>query len=341
MIRAIVIICFVINIYQISVGQEINKNLLPEISQHDTDHFQIRINKPSSSPITILQVTDLHLGSTDEGKWKKDIITFRRIKQLVDTYNPDMIAITGDLLTGEKPFGALLCASVVNFFDGLERPWLYVFGNHDPEGGFGRDQIAEVFAVSKWGVLGKHTVENEHTKKYDYMVDLIYEGGEAPAWQIYGFDSGSQEGFKSIKEDQLQWYKEVSEQTVRQYGGPVRAISIFHIPLIEYQYLKDDNTIKKYGESREKVYYEEDDGSVYQAFLDVGNIEAVFVGHDHYNNYWGTYKGGIILAYGFISGEATKYAWPPGGKLITLPGDGGEIQMKNVSPDYREEDYGY
>lgn len=309
------------------------------IKQHADDKFEIEISRSSSSPISILQVTDLHLGSSDEGKWEKDIITFRRIKKLVETHDPDMIAITGDLLTGEKPFGSLLCASVVNFFDGLERPWLYVFGNHDPEGGFGRADIAEVFSVSKWGILGKHKVENEWKEKYDYVVDISYLGEKKPAWQIYGFDSGSKKGFKSIKEDQLEWYRNTSAKSEKKYNQQTRAISIFHIPLIEYQYLKDDKSTKMYGKSKEKVYYEEDDGTVYQTFLDVGNIEATFCGHDHYNNYWGTYKGGIILAYGYISGEATNYAWPPGGKLITLPGDGGEIKIENVVPDYNKKDY--
>ncbi len=317
-----------------------NANAQTNIKQLADDKFEIEISRPSS-PIKILQVTDLHLGSTDEGKWEKDIITFRRIKQLVDTYNPDMIAITGDLLTGEKPFGSLLCASVVNFFDGLERPWLYVFGNHDPEGGFGRDQIAEVFSVSKWGILGNHPVDNEHKKKYDYVVNLMYKGQKKPVWQIYGFDSGSQKGFKSIKQDQLEWYRDMSEKSAKKFDQKTRAIAIFHIPLIEYQYIQDDKSIKKYGKAKEKVWYEEDDGSVYKTFLDVGNIEATFCGHDHYNNYWGKYKGGITLAYGYISGEATNYAWPPGGKLITLPGDGSEIKIENVVPDYKKKDYEY
>lgn len=297
------------------------------------DHFNIQIDRSTSSPITILQVTDLHLGSTHEGKWKRDLETCRRIKKLVDTYDPDMIAITGDLFDGNKPHGTLLAAYAVNFFDSLERPWLFAFGNHDPEGGFGRADIAMVFAESEWGVLGKHPVNNKWKEKYDYVVDVTVKGEEKPVWQIFGFDSGSEKGYRSIKEDQLKWYRDKSVNTMDKYKEKVRAISIFHIPLIEFQYLQDDDTIKKYGFSEEKVYYEEDDGSVYKTFLDVGNMEAVFSGHDHYNNYWGTYKGGIILAYGYISGVATKYAWPPGGKLITLPSDGGEISMKNVVPN--------
>ena len=311
------------------------------IKKLSKDKFEIEIARANGSPITILQVTDLHLGSSEEGKWKKDLITLQRIRKLVETYDPDMIAITGDLFTGEKPFGALLAAYAVNFFDGLKRPWLYVFGNHDPEGGFGRSDIAEVFAVSEWALLGKHNVDNQWKEKYDYVVDIILKGEKHPAWQIYAFDSGSREGYKSIKKDQLDWYRKASEKTAKKYKQDIRAISIFHIPLIEYQYLKDDKSIKLYGKTKEKVYYEEDDGTVYKTFLDVGNIEATFCGHDHYNNYWGTYKGGITLAYGYISGEATNYAWPPGGKLITLPTDGSEIKMENVVPVFDKNEHKY
>ena len=35
-----------------------------------------------------------------------------------------------------------------------------------------------------------------------------------------------------------------------------------------------------HGKSKEKLYYEVDDGTVYQAFLDIGNIEATFCGYD-------------------------------------------------------------
>ncbi len=298
------------------------------------DRFRIIFNKHKQGKITFLQVTDLHLGSSAEGKWEKDIITFRRIKRLVEMYDPDFIAITGDLMTGEKPFGALLAVNCLNFFDSLERPWIYVFGNHDPEGGFGRNQIYQVFDFSKWGVLGFHPAKTKEGRKYDFLVDLYSGDNQYPDWQIYNFDSGSQKGFKSIKRDQLEWYKKMSAESRKKAGRQIPAIALFHIPLIQYQWLWDDKSIKKEGESKEKVCFEEDDGSVYDTFVEVGNIKATFCGHDHYNNYWGTYKGGIILAYGYISGEMTNHAWPVGGKLVKLPLDKGDIEIKNVIPDF-------
>ena len=298
----------------------------PLITRIANDRFEVTVNE--STEIRMLQVTDLHLGKV--GFWKHDLATLRRIKRLVEMTNPHILAVTGDLFTGEKPFGSLLALTVVPFFDGLERPWLYVFGNHDPEGGFGREQIYEVFAESQWNILGFHS-HNSSDKKYDYVVDIKPENS-TESWLVYAFDSGSRNGFKSIKSDQLEWYNQISASI--NPALHLRAISIFHIPLKQYQDLWDDPTCTKYGQSREKVCYEEDDGSVYEAFVKRGEIEATFCGHDHYNHFWGTYHGGIILAYGYISGEATKWAWPTGGKLISLPLHSGSIKIENVVPDF-------
>ena len=303
-----------------------------EIRREADDHFQVVLNRASDSPITLLQVTDLHLGKMDF--WRQDLTTCRRIRRLVEMHNPDLIVVTGDLLTGEKYFGSLLAAFATEFLDSLQRPWLYVFGNHDVEGGFGRDQIYEVFHSSPWCILGSHKVANQWVKKYDYVVDVKVSKQAEPAWQLYGFDSGSETGFKSIKDDQIAWFKAVSQQTKQARGHPVRAVCFFHIPLKQYQELWNDASIAKTGQSKEKVSYEEDDGTPYRAFVEMKNVEATFCGHDHYNNFWGKTKEGPILAYGYISGEATRYAWPTGGKLIRLPLKGEPIGIENVRPDF-------
>jgi len=302
------------------------------ISRLSDDLFEVQLNNQNEKEIRILQVTDLHLGKN--GFWKQDLTSFKRIKKLVEQHNPHFVAITGDLFTGGKPFGSLLAAFAVQFFDSLERPWLYVFGNHDPEGGFGRDQIYEVFQEADWGILGFHPVKGDLKKKYDYAVEIKISPETNTRWIIYGFDSGSHKGFKSIKADQLSWYKNISSKI--NANKKIRAISIFHIPLKQYQDLWDDSSLPKFGESKEKVFFEEDNGTVYDFFVQLGEIEATFCGHDHYNNFWGTFHGGITLAYGYISGEATKWAWPTGGKLITLPLNDSKIGIENVVPKFEK-----
>ena len=309
----------------------------PIIQRLEDDHFKINMQNLDSDSIRILQVTDLHVGS--RGHWRDDLRTYNRIKQLVKMYDPHLIFITGDLFTGEKPYGSLLAAYAVHFFDELKRPWFYVYGNHDPQGGFGHDDIYNVFKTSEWGVLGYHG--SGEKKKYDYYVDIIIGDEKTPNWQVYAFDTGPHNGIKAVQPDQIDWYKRISNQTKEKYNNTIRAISIFHIPLIQYQELWNDESIVKGGVGLEKVSYEKDDGTLYNTFVEMGNVKAAFCGHDHYNNYWGKYTGGIILAYGYISGESTNEAWPTGGKLISLPIEKGEIGMKNVVPVFNKDQYQY
>ena len=312
-------------------------NAQPLVRQLESDYFEVTLDHSNLDSIKILQVTDMHLGS--RGHWKDDLNTFNRIEKLVEMYNPHFIFVTGDLFTGEKPYGSLLASSTVRFFDELNRPWFYVFGNHDPEGGFGRDEIYDVFKTSEWGIIGFH--KNDKSRIYDYHVDINIGNNKTPNWKVYAFDTGPHNGIKAVQPEQISWYQQISSQAKEKYKSSIRAVSIFHIPLIEYQKMWDDSSIPKEGTSLEKVFYEEDDGSLFNAFLDMGNIRATFCGHDHYNNYWGKYKGDIILAYGYISGESTREAWPTGGKLITLPISEGEIQIKNVVPNFGTNEHKY
>ena len=55
------------------------------IRRLESDQFEIVLEKFDSDSITILQVTDLHLGS--RGHWKDDLNTFHRIKRLVKMYD--------------------------------------------------------------------------------------------------------------------------------------------------------------------------------------------------------------------------------------------------------------
>jgi len=48
-----------------------------QVHQTSDDHFEVILNRSSATPVTALQVTDLHLGKKDF--WKQDLTTFERI----------------------------------------------------------------------------------------------------------------------------------------------------------------------------------------------------------------------------------------------------------------------
>jgi 3',5'-cyclic AMP phosphodiesterase CpdA len=286
------------------------------------DHYEMTLSSPRSDTLRILQITDLHLGHAE--RLAKDQRTFQRLGQLVQKHDPDLVVITGDCFTGDTILNPMLLAYGSAVFDQWQRPWLFAFGNHDPEGGRSRDSVYAVISRSRWGVLGRHTLA-DGLSHYDYRVTISPDSSRSAVWNLYVFDSGSEPGTRAISPASLKWYT-----SSVQAGSP--AVAFFHIPLRQYKDLWDDATIAKWGECREPVCFEEDAGQAFETFLKFGAMRACFCGHDHYNNYYGTYHGNILLAYGYISGESTRWAWPTGGRLIKLPLDGGDIKLQTVVP---------
>ncbi len=297
-----------------------------QINKLHSDHIEIVLDETEKDSIAILQVTDLHFGD----RWLKDLIVTRRVRELVKQTSPDIVIVTGDLFTGQKDRKSYVFPFAAECFEALEIPWLFVFGNHDPEGNVGRESTRDLFDSTQWGVIGYHP-SGVGFIKTDYLVDVKLKYNQQPAWQIYSFDSGSERDNKSIKPDQIDWFRNKADASKKQFNKTIPAISIFHIPLKQYADLWHDSTLSKEGVLHERVCFEEDDGSVYEAFLEQGNIKACFVGHDHDNNYWGKYHGGILLAYGHVTGETGYHRhWPPGGKIIQLPIKGGEIGIQDL-----------
>lgn len=59
------------------------------------------------------------------------------------------------------------------------------------------------------------------------------------------------------------------------------------------------NTI--YGVKHDPISCQAVDTGLYSAFREIGNIQGVYVGHDHQNDYWGDYNG-IKLHFGRKTG---------------------------------------
>ncbi len=299
------------------------------IIRHAPDRFEIRLHSAGRDSLRLLQVTDLHLGHTE--RLLKDVSTFRRLQALVEQQAPDAVVITGDCFTGDSSLNRMALAYVPHIFDQWQRPWVLVFGNHDPEGGRSRDSLYAAVLRSRWGVLGRHQ-SADGRYAYDYQVLFTETFRPVPLWEVYAFDSGSGPGSKKISAASLSWFQRRSNESRILSGRIVPALAVFHIPLKQYHELAEGDLSAIRGEKKEPVCFEEDDGLVLEIFAGQGNIRACFCGHDHYNNYYGRHCSGILLAYGYISGESTKWAWPTGGRLIALSLKGDGVQLYTVLP---------
>lgn len=101
-------------------------------------------NKNGRVEFTILQLTDLHLCKHAYLRRffsivrLKDDETFRILDELIQQTNPDLIVITGDIVSGDSLDGQDFifehCFERFHkFFELRKRPYSFVLGNHDME----------------------------------------------------------------------------------------------------------------------------------------------------------------------------------------------------------------
>lgn len=85
----------------------------------------------SDGSFKIMQLTDLHL--TTGGTYKQDNETLRWVEEVLDSVNPDLVELTGDIVGGGVKGRNAGLLALANIFEEREIYWAYTFGNHDGE----------------------------------------------------------------------------------------------------------------------------------------------------------------------------------------------------------------
>lgn len=264
----------------------------------------------------ILQLTDVHWVDGSE----KDQQTLALMRRIIETEQPDFIAVTGDLVYGELNLSQLPAALAPVIQSGI--PWTYVFGNHDAEWGHSREELCE----------GAMKLPGCMMQRGDPQVDgvgnhviLVRDKQGKLHWSLYLLDSGSYNanesvgGYDFIHRSQIDWYIRTNRELAGTEGAH-SALSFFHMALPEYNDVWDFTPC--YGEKNEECGCPEQNSGMFSAMLEMGNMRAVFVGHDHICDYTGTLFG-IDLCYGRCSGYNTygMDGFQKGARLIVLRED--------------------
>ena len=279
------------------------------------------------STFHIVQFTDIHWNNS-----RPDLmLPVRKCMECVlDAEHPDLVILTGDIFTG-TPNRAVV-DSVLAPIIGRKLQWAVTFGNHDDEQDMTREQLYEYLSTLPGNltstVKGISGVTN-------YILPVTGNGSDRIASAIYVFDSHAYsaaeatKGYDWIKRDQIRWYESCSRSLTQANGGkPLPALAFFHIPLPEYNYAAQDEKSLLIGTRKEKSCAPVVNSGLFTALLDVGDVMATFVGHDHVNDYLTLYKG-IVLGYGRFTGGNTTYHDIPGGNGARV------IILKEGKRDFR------
>ncbi|EFA79411.1 hypothetical protein PPL_07829 [Heterostelium album PN500] len=124
-----------------------------------------------------------------------------------------------------------------------------------------------------------------------------------------------------ITESQVQWYVDTAKQLYSQQpagGGNITwAAAYFHIPLQEYVDLY--NNYVTYGWNNDSVACQPENAGLLQAFQTIGDVKFMSVGHNHGNDFCGTYEpSGIEMCFGRHSGYGGYGTWERGARVLEI-----------------------
>ncbi|MCR3761453.1 metallophosphoesterase family protein [Clostridium felsineum] len=241
----------------------------------------------------IVQFTDLHQNDSINLK------TVHFMEKVIDSEKPDFVMLTGDNIDGRYCMNITYKKAIESIVKPMEErkiPWAVVLGNHDTESiDVKRKDMVKEYTKYQYN-MNKLTEENE------FNLLVMNSKDSLPIFNMYMLDSGDYSddgGYGCIELSQVNWYKETSSGLRKKYKHIIPAIMFFHIPLIQYNEAFEKNNLS--GERREKICYQGKDTGLLKEIQKQGDVKAIFVGHDHTNDFIGK-VGDVFLGYGRCTG---------------------------------------
>ena len=266
-----------------------------------------------SGAFKVAQFTDIHWNPSSKNNQK----TIELINLVIKEEKPDLLVFSGDIVTKSPARQGWLDVTRPAVESGI--PWVITLGNHDDETDMNRNEIYDLLLTLR-GFRGEKGPDISGTG--NYFLPVVASTGNKMAATLWFFDSGGYPSDKKygkyawIKFDQIGWYREKSAgMTASNDGKPLASFAYFHIPLPEYKLVTGlETTI---GRFEEDVCSPDVNSGLFNAFLEMGDVMGMSVGHDHVNNFIGTHMG-IAMAYGQVSGADAYGDFPRGSRIVEL-----------------------
>lgn len=264
----------------------------------------------------IVQFTDVHYIANDS----RSEAALECISNVIDVEHPDLVIFTGDVIYGKPAKQSMM--EVIDVVSKKKCPFAVTFGNHDNEFDMTREQLLELIKEVPYNLT---TTTEGIEGVTNYVLPVKDSQCKKTAELLYIFDSHSYSriegigGYDFIDFDQIDWYRKLSKKyTSLNDSVPVNALAFFHIPLPEYKQASTSENAQVYGIRREGVCSPVLNSGLFAAFKQMGDVRAVFAGHDHNNDYAVMWYN-VLLAYGRYTGGNTVYNdLPNGARVIEL-----------------------
>ena len=263
--------------------------------------------------LKIMHVTDTHLKHNSKlggAIWS--------LEQACDIENPDIVMITGDnVVDCKNPYEVKqLINTLMSVFESRNIPVAVCFGNHDAEtGGMTKEELMAHYNTFSCSVS---VDEGESLSGCGtYNIPVFSSNGDKVKFNLWVFDSGDYDEkhrYSCVRADQIEWYKEMSKKLKEENGGEVvNSFAFQHIIVAEiYDALKKVTSWQPYAFKHlynKKDYYMFNPECVnygtmkeypcpgfynfgqFDAMVEMGDVLALFTGHDHTNGFGVRYNG--------------------------------------------------
>lgn len=281
----------------------------------------------SNGKFKIMQITDIQEIPSIS------VDTIKLLEASIEAEKPDLVILTGDQLKGygaeykrhKDDIDEVVYATIERLLEPIAKrgiPYAVTFGNHDDQVGISNEeQYEEIY--KKIGICISEGTHGAGT----ISIPIKASSGDKIVSNIYLLNSGgdaSGGGYEAMDSDIIKWYRDTRDMLKDKNGDYIPSIVFQHIPMEEYYNVLERVPRNTYGAVRayrrhKNEYYtlgescgdndvlleppsipNESSGEL-DAISECGDVMAVFVGHDHKNNFVGRYKD-IDLGYTPSSG---------------------------------------
>ena len=295
--------------------------------RHEISEYVLELNY--SNNYRILQLTDTHIGDKDNTQLHYDFIDLT-IKEA----HPDLIVITGDVFTFASKATA---KEFFKFIDDHGINWTLTWGNHDEQCYFSIDWLTRTLNNYGSHCVFKDIQDDDVQGNANFAINL--KVGNAVFEQLIIMDSnryyyGNYFGYDYFKENQIEWYERLIDETKANNGGiTVPSLMFYHIPLPEvndaWEAAQKNPLLIKHPEANKPTEGQQNEdpcnpkynSGFFKTIKEKGSTHGMFFGHDHINNYVINYEG-IDFGYGIKATDRVYYDDSLlGGRVITLHPD--------------------
>lgn len=247
--------------------------------------------------------------------------TIKLIAAALDRAQPDLVVFTGDQIKGYSPVfrgknaaenAAQTIGAMLAPLQARGIPFAVTYGNHDAEGALSNADQFEIYRRTPGFAFGDFAAPGDVG-----TYCLTVRDGDRDALLIYLFDTHNRSAdgsFGKVEADQLAWYRATRDAYAAANGAPVPSIAFQHIPTPEYfDILKPakrfgSGSVRAYGNHKNEYYTLDDanrqagdflgespatpfeNSGEIDAFLERGEMMALYVGHNHKNSFTARYK---------------------------------------------------